>query len=320
MKRATFTATAAAAVCAPRIARAQTLVPVRIGTIASDGYALTIYAKEQGFFARNGIDGQVQYIASASGGITAALVGGALDIGCASMGAISNAHLRGIPIELIAGGGIITSQAPTTLFVVAKNSPIMSCRDLNGKTVGASALRDVINVAEAKFIDANGGNSKTVSFVELTPSAAPAALLAGRIDAYALSEPTLTLTKNDLRSLGGVYDAIGRRVMISVHMAMKPWLDANVDTARRVVRALGQAATWTNATANRGAADAIIARESKVPIEVVSRMNHVVYSDDFDPSIIQPQIDALADYKFIDHRYSVGDVIWPGAAAARAGA
>src|ERR1700734_3262401 len=114
MKRATFSATVTAAVCAPRIARAQTLIPVRIGTIASEAYALTIYAKEQGFFARNGIDGQVQYIASASGGITSALVGGALDIGCASMGAISNAHLRGIPIELVAGGGIITSQSPTT--------------------------------------------------------------------------------------------------------------------------------------------------------------------------------------------------------------
>jgi ABC-type nitrate/sulfonate/bicarbonate transport system substrate-binding protein len=293
------------------MARAQTLIPVRIGTFASEAYALTIYAKEQGFFARNGIDGQVQYISSASGGITAALVGGALDVGCASMGAISNAHLRGIPVELIAGGGIIASQTPTTLFVVAKDSPVMSCRDLNGKTVGASALRDVINVAEAKFIDMNGGNSKTVSFVELTPSAAPAALLAGRIDAYALSEPTLTLNRNDLRSLGSVYDAIGRRVMISVHVAMRPWLDANADTARRVVRSLGQAAAWTNA--NRSAADAIISQETKVPLDVVSRMSHVVFSDDFDPSLLQPQIDALAEYKFIDHRFNVAGVIWPGA-------
>jgi len=316
MKRATFTSMAAAAACVPRTANAQTLVPVRFGTIASEVYALSIYAKEQGFFARNGIDGQVQYISSASGGITAALVGGALDVGCASMGAISNAHLRGIPVEVIAGGGIVLSTSPTTLLVVAKNSPVTSCRDLNGKTIGASALRDVINVAEAKFIDANGGNSKTVSFVELTPSAAPAALLAGRIDAYALSEPTLTLSRDDLRPIGAVYDAIGRRVMISVHMAMKPWLDANTDTARRVVRSLRQAAAWTNGAGNRSAADAIIARESKVPLEVVSRMTHAVFSDDLDPALIQPQIDALADYKFIDHRYPVSDVIWPGGASA----
>jgi ABC-type nitrate/sulfonate/bicarbonate transport system substrate-binding protein len=101
--------------------------------------------------------------------------------------------------------------------------------------------------------------------------------------------------------------------MISVHVAMKPWLDANADTARRVVRSLRQAAVWTNDPGNRGAADAIIARESKVPLDVVSRMTHAVFSDVLDPSLLQPQVDALADYNFIEQRFKAGDVIWPGA-------
>jgi ABC-type nitrate/sulfonate/bicarbonate transport system substrate-binding protein len=253
-------------------------------------------------------------LASASGGIAAALVGGALDVGCASMGATSNAHLRGIPIQVIAPGGIVTSQAPATMFVVAKTSPITTCRELNGKTVGTSALRDVINVAEAKFIDANGGDSRTVNFVELTPSAAPAALYAGRIDAYALSEPLLTNNKEQLRVLGGVYDPLGERVMISMHVAMRPWLDANPDTGRRVIRALRQAAQWANT--NHAAADAIISREAKIPLDVVMRMNHAIFALNLTPAMIQPSIDALAAYKFIDHRFALADVVWPGANSA----
>lgn len=311
MKRARFTAAAAAAFCAPAIVRGQGLAPVRIGTIASEVYALTIYAKDQGFFAENGIDAQIQYIATASGGIASALIGGALDIGCVSMGATSNAHLRGIPIEIIAAGGIISHDAPTTQLVVGKDSPVKTPKDLNGKIVGASALRDVIQVAEAKFIDTHGGDSKTINFVELTPSAAPAALVAGRIDAYALSEPTLTFRADDLRKLGPVYDAICPRIMISIHVAMGDWLAKNTETARRAVRAMRQAARWVNA--NRAGADAIISKEAKIPPEVVAKMNHATFAENLDPTMIQPQIDALAEYKYIERRFQLSEVVWSGA-------
>jgi NitT/TauT family transport system substrate-binding protein len=314
MKRSTFVAAAAAAGFSPRLAAAQTLIPVRIGTIATESYALSIYAKQQGFFDANGIDAQVQYMASASGGITSALVGGALDVGCASMGAASNAFLRGIGIEVIAGGAIISSRHPATMLVVAKDSPVMSPRDLNGKVVGVSALRDVINVAEAKFIDQHGGDSKTISFIELTPSSAPAALTARRIDAYALSEPTLTFSRDQLRPLGAIYDALGQQVMISVHLAKKDWLDANPETGRRVVRALRQAAQWANA--NPTDAATIISREAKIPLEVVAKMNHVTFGESVTPGALQPQIDALAQYGFIERKYPASDIIWPGAKSA----
>lgn len=78
MKRATFAATAAAACSVPGIALGQTRVSMRIGAYPADSFALAMYAREMGFFAANGIDAQVQYVASNSGGNTAALIGGAL--------------------------------------------------------------------------------------------------------------------------------------------------------------------------------------------------------------------------------------------------
>jgi NitT/TauT family transport system substrate-binding protein len=310
MKRSTFVATAVAVAAAPAVVGGQTLIPVRLGTNPVESYALAYYAREQGYFARNGLDVQILNLPGASGGITAALVGGAVDVGCISMGPTSNAHLRGIPIKLLAAGGIITSEAPTTSMVVAKNSPVNSARDLNGKTVGVVVLKDVIHVAEAKWIDMNGGDSKTVKFIEMPMPDGPPSLVAGRIDGYALGEPFLTNTAEELRPIGNIYDSLGKRVMISMHIAMADWLTKNGDAARKVRLSLRQGAQWANA--NRAAANAIVARETKIPIETLGKMKHVIYGETLDLSMIQPQIDALAEYKYIDHRYNVSDIIWPG--------
>ena len=263
MNRSIFLAGAAAATSAPGLVLAQPMATVRIGTNPVESYALAIYASERGFFARNGIGARILNIPGASGGITAALVGGSLDVGCISMGPTSNAHLRGIPIRLLAAGGIVTSEAPTTQLVVAKNSPITSAHDLNGKTVGTVVLRDVITVAEAKWIDLNGGDSKTVKFVEMPMAEGPPGLLADRVDAYALGEPFLTTTANELRPIGNIYDSLGRRVMISMHIAMADWLEKNADTARRVRTALRQTAQWANV--NRPLTNEILARAAEHP-------------------------------------------------------
>jgi NitT/TauT family transport system substrate-binding protein len=314
MKRSGFVAAAAAApllpTIAPTIARAQSAATVRIGTNPVESYALAIYANDQGFFSLNAIDAQIMNVPGASGGITAALVGGSLDVGCISMGPTSNAHLRGVPIRLLAAGGIVVSEAPTTSLVVAKNSPITSARDLNGKTVGTVVLRDVITVAEAKWIDMNGGDSKTIKFTEIPMTDGAAAVSSGRIDAFALGEPFLTNAADQVRSIGNIYDSLGRRVMISMHIAMAEWLQKNGEVARRVRTALRQAAQWANT--NRAQANAILSRESKIPPETVAKMKHVVFGESLDLSTIQPQIDALAEYKYIERRYNVSEIIWNG--------
>jgi NitT/TauT family transport system substrate-binding protein len=311
MKRSLFVALGAAAAAAPVAVRAQSASrAVRIGASPVESYLLAVYARDKGYFRRNGLDADVLYIPGASGGTTAAVVAGAIDVGCISMGPTSNAHLRGIPLRLLAAGAIITHEAPATLLVVAKNSPITSARDLKGKTVGTVVLRDVITVAEAKWIDQNGGDSSSVKFIEMPmPNGAPA-LAAGRVDAYALAEPFLTNAADQIRPLGNIYAAIGPRVMISMHVAMADWLAKNADTARRVRSAMRDAAQWANA--NRPEANAILARETKIPLDTVGKMKHVTYGESLDVATIQPQIDALAEYKYIARRFDVTDIIWSG--------
>lgn len=312
MKRGRFTALAAAGFAAPALAAAQTATKVRIGSIPVESYALAFYAKDAGFFARNGVDADVQIIPGASGGITAALVGGSIDVGCVSIGPMANAHVRGIPIRIIAAGGICSSTSPTTSMIVKKDSPLRSGRDLNGKTIGTTVLRDLMHVATLKWIDDAGGDSSTVKVVEIPLPDAALALSSGRIDAYPQAEPFLTneLDSGDFRNIGDIYTAIAPRVMISMHISTTGWLAANAALARRVVLSLRQAAQW--ATSDRSAANAVLAQETKIPAASIARMHHVIQGQSLDPGTIQPQIDALAHYKFIDHDFPLSDIVWRG--------
>lgn len=313
MNRALFTTLTAASVAAPAVALAQSAATVRIGTAPVESYFLSYFARESGAFARNGIDAQIQVVPGASGGITAALVGGAIDVGCVSIGPTSNAHLRGgVPIRLVAPGGICLAPTPTTVMIVPKTSTIKSAKDFNGKTIGTSVLRDLQHVATLKWIDINGGDSKTVKIVEMPLGDANVALAAGRIDGYPQVEPLLSFAlANDMRAIGGIYEAITKRLMISMHIAMAEWTEKNAPVAKRFVTAMHEAAQWANT--NRPAAAETLAQITKIPPAVIAKMNHVVMGESIEIPTIQPQIDAMADYGFIATRYNVADIIWSGA-------
>ena len=99
--------------------------------------------------------------------------------------------------------------------------------DLNGKTIGTSALRDLQHVAVLKWMDQNGGDSKTVRAVELGLFQAPPALVAGRVDAYPLVEPILTNEKDNFRIIAAPFDVMDQGYLL----LMKNCLGAATQTA-----------------------------------------------------------------------------------------
>ena len=307
MNRAQFaTLTAAGLAAVPLRAFAQTQT-IRLGTVPVESYALAYYAAEQGIFKRAGLDVALSSF-SGGGAVTSGVIGGALDVGCANIGALSNAHARGMPIRILAPCALYTTASPTTVLAVAKNSPVTSGRDLNGKTIGVSTLKDLQQASVMRWVDANGGDAKTLKFLELPIPQVPPALQAGRLDAGIVLEPTLSLVKNDIRVLGKCYDTIAKTLMISSFFATTTWLEKNEAAARKLVGALRDAATWANA--NRAASGEILSRVAKLPATEIGTMNRVAYTDHLDATHYQPVIDALAHYGFLPHAFPAGELFW----------
>ena len=81
-----------------------------------------------------------------------------LDVGVANVATIAQAHNRGLPFSFIAPGALATPTSMTNVMMVAKDSPIRTAADLNGKTIAINALKDLQQISVQSWIDKHGGD------------------------------------------------------------------------------------------------------------------------------------------------------------------
>lgn len=275
----------------------------------AESYSNAFYALDGGFFKAAGLDVTIDIFAS-GGTIMAAVTGGALDIGAGSTTSSANAHVHGLPLRMIAPGGVYTTESPTTMLAVTRTSPIRTAKDLAGKTVAVTTLRDLTQVSVMAWIDKNGGDSKATSFVENGPATMGPTLLSGHADAVFIGEPYLTQLKDQLTIIGSPYDAIAKRFLIIGWTATKDWLDTNTATARKFVAAIRAADDW--AMRNRRDSLAVLGKYTKVAPEVLATMHHNAWVPKLEAGLVQPVIDVSAQYQTLPHGFAAAEMFYPG--------
>ncbi|HXP92824.1 MAG TPA: ABC transporter substrate-binding protein [Candidatus Binatia bacterium] len=281
---------------------------IRVATSPNDSGAEAFYAQDMGFFKKAGLDVEVIAIGNASL-IHSGVLSGSIDIGSTSMPPAALAHERGLPYVLIAPGAVYSSRTPTSALVVAKNSPIKTASDLNGKTIGVRDLTNVGSVATEAWIDKNGGDARSIKFVELPDSAAAPAVVQGRVDAASIAEPFLDeALKLDTRVLAPTYSAIANEFMIGAWFSTLDYAKAHPDIIRKFAAVVLETARWANKNQARSAQ--ILAKYAKVTVS--STMARVGYAERLAPSQIQPLIDAAARYGTIKASFPASDLFAPG--------
>jgi NitT/TauT family transport system substrate-binding protein len=308
MKRSTLITGAAAAFTAPpRILRSQPLTKISLVGAQTLDMTPVFYALHSGMYEGAGLD--VELVPASSGTFaTTAVVAGTYQMGKGSCIASLVAHLRGLPLKVVANGGIWDPKTPFTLSLVAADSPLRTGADLNGKTGGTGALNDMNQLSITAWIDKNGGDSKTVKWVEVPNTAAAAALLEKRIDVTALNEPQLTaaLETGKFRVLAPTYSAIAEHFVFATYFANAQWADANRDAVRRWVRTTYRSAAYTNA--HNAETEALVAQYTKIPVETIRKISRGSGSVSSDPALIQPAIDVAAKYNYIPRVFSAKEL------------
>src|SRR5579875_2988726 len=266
------------------IAGAQTLPTLRVAAPPAEDVAPIYYALKAGLFTKAGIDVQLTSMSSGAA-VAAAVAGGAVDIGFSSLQGLIAGHARGLPFQLIAPGGVYDDKDPYAYLLVRADSAIRSGKDLNGKTIGAPALKDLDWVASVAWMEQHGGDPKTAKFIELPSSALGPALLEGRIDAFTVGEPWVQayLDGGKMRILGKSFGAIAPTFLMTGWFATRAYIAPLL-------------ASYTKLDPD------LIAKTIKGP--------SVVY---LDPKLIQPMIDVAAKYHIIAQPFGAGDLISPAA-------
>jgi len=300
---------AASAAVAPRAAYAQAAPPaLRVAATANDTYAQAYYAEALGAFAKAGLAVEIQTF-TAGGPVTSAVASGAADIGIAGAPTIAAASLHGIPFQFIACGGLYTADHPATGLVVASDGPIRTAKDLEGQDVAVGAIKDGNWLAASAWIDAHGGDSAKVRFVELPFAEMGAAIKRGTIASGTIPEPSQTraLKSGDLRVLGHHFDVFGQRIMIGGWFARAEWIGANAALARRYAGVMVQMARFGNAHPAESAP--LLAAVSKIDDDTMRTMIRCQYGESLTPGSFQRQLDLGVMYRVLDRAVNASDLI-----------
>lgn len=281
------------AIAAP--GRAQPAATIRIATVPIESAAEVFYAKDMGFFARAGLDAEIQTM---QGGplIAAAIASNAIDFGYGVLDTLASVHQKGIPIVVVAPAAEYLSTATQQVagLVVPANSPVQQAKDLSGKTVAVAAFNSLAATAPRVWIDQNGGDSTAVKFVEIPFPAMTAALAAGRIDGAWVTEPFLGGARNGGRVLAYGFDGIAKHFIYSAWFAASPWAKDHPDLVNRFAAVLRDTAAWANRNPEKSGE--ILAKYTKIDPAVVATMKRGRYAERMTPALMQPLIDVAAKY------------------------
>jgi NitT/TauT family transport system substrate-binding protein len=296
--------------CGLHGAFAQTALPiVRVVGPPNDGYKAVYYAVKAGIFKKYGLDVQTSIVTSGAAA-AAAISGGGADVAYTNILTLIQAHTHNVPMVFVAAGNLQLPGTSQTKTIVAADSPIKSGKDMIGKTLGSSSLRDINAAATLAWIDKTGGDSKTVKVIEVPASAGAAFLEEHRADAITLNEPAVSqaVATGKARVLAQPYDAVGAG-MTAGFAAMEPYVNANRDVMERFAKAMHESSLYTNAHP----ADTVdlVAQYSGVTPDVVAKSVRFSDAEYLEPRYLQPMIELCARYGLIDHSFPGAEVISP---------
>ena len=308
LTRRSALALTAAALARPALARAQTLVPLHIAGVPEDSITPAVWALQKQIFRRHGLDVQLDPQHSGSA-VAAGVAGGAYQIGKSSMISMLVAHAHNVPVVIVAPGGLYDPSGANDALIVKVDSPIRSGADLNGKIIAVSALNDLYTIGARCWVDAHGGDSSTVKFVELPIAAVRAAVEAGRIDAGATIDPDFQDAVNGgkVRILCDPNSAIAPRFMYTGWMATTDYARDNRATIDKFRAAMLESGRYVNDHFPETVD--VMSAFTGVSATVIAQMPRVRAALSVDTKLIQPLIDACAKYKAIPASFDARELI-----------
>jgi NitT/TauT family transport system substrate-binding protein len=195
-----------------------------------------VVADAKGFFARQGLQVEVQNLRSGVS-VVQGVVGGALDIGAASIEPVLNAA---------AGGGdvaIIGSYADRLTVSAVTPTTITTAADLRGQRVGVQEVGAFREVMSRLVLESGGLTPQDVQYVPVDAQSYTSALIDGRIQSAILqTEQAVDAIRNNpnLRVLVDMNQVV-QDWHYGTYFTARGWLDDNGDIATRFMTAITEA-------------------------------------------------------------------------------
>jgi NitT/TauT family transport system substrate-binding protein len=271
----------------PMPARSQSAV-LRVAISPSDCCVEPFYAQDMGYFKDAGLNVEVTVF---GGGpqLAEAVATGSMDIGISTPVEVAVAASRGIPLRIIAAGGLTSLRAPTTTLAIGPNS------------MSELGLRE--------WLGKNHADASQLHIIEMPFAQMGPALQRGTIAAAVITEPSLSIAeeKNGVKAFAYPSTSIAPQFMLSAWFSTDKFIAQNPDLIKKFTTAMYQSARWANAH-HRESGD-ILAKYIKIDPAVAARMSRVVYADSLRTSDLKSQLDLAYKYGIIGKPVTATDIL-----------
>ena len=254
---------------------------LKIACTATSDCASAMVARDEGIFAKHGLDADVSLIAINTT-IPPAIVSDSIQIGGPTATVFLQAVDGGLDLVAVAGASVMDPVSAGAIAAVARTGvTINEPKDFVGKKVGAPGIGAFLHVLFVKWLIEKGVDPKSVNFVEVTFPTMNDALKSGSVDAVLTGEPFITRIKTAGNGdVAARYVAdLGRADPIISYVSTRSFAEQHPDVVKAFRASIEEAAPIVNS--DRDKASQSIAKFTKMPIDLV-RLNR--------PDVSQPEL------------------------------
>jgi NitT/TauT family transport system substrate-binding protein len=271
-----------------------------VGVVPSSNVAPLYLGVKQGFFEKRGLMLDLQPAQGFAANV-ASVSNGETDIGFGTTVPIVGAIANGVPIKLIAHSDVLgdgEGEDNSGLFV-PPGSNIKGVGDLEGKTVAVNALSNVFDVAVKAAMLKAGADPSKVKFLEVALPDMVAALDTGRVDAAAMGEPFVTLSRaagnTQILKLYTTGFQVGSP--IASYFVSTQWAEKNKDVLKDFVAGLEESSKY--AAGHLEEARAMMETYTKIAPNVLAEVLLGKYQSTVDLDSLQRLVDVMVLTKTI---------------------
>ncbi|HWE81630.1 MAG TPA: ABC transporter substrate-binding protein [Gaiellaceae bacterium] len=285
---------------------------ITIAVPRSDAAVPFELAAKHGLFASNGVQVQLMLVASTSQAL-AAVAGGKAQFG---VGDPSSVMVYDVdkPASLQLVSGVTTTRRGFTGLLTA-TAGIRSAAGIYGKRVGVPELDGLDRLAAQVWLDENGADTNTVTFVQVASSNARRALAKRYVDAVLVEQPELATLSAvpGIRSLGDIENGLlGSEAAATAVFSTSGFLQSTPGhtEAAGLVGALRAAVSY--AATHRAESISILSADAGWTHAATATMTPL-YSVTLSTFILEQIAESQYAYQIASGQPNVAALVWAGA-------
>src|SRR5262245_43687857 len=227
--------------------------PIHVGYTATGDFFPLFVAKEEGYFARRGLD-VTPVLLPLNPIIPQALMANSLQIGGATPSTFLQAIAGGIDLVAIAGDTVTGPAAFQNSGVIAgPDSNIQRPEDVLGKPVGVPGIGAFMHVLFRQWLASKGVDDDQVTFVEVAFFNMNDALRSRSVDAVLTGQPVLSriVEAGTGRVAFHYIEDLPPKQSVLLFATMRSWAEKNAAAARAVKAAIAEAGQFAQGNPDR---------------------------------------------------------------------